>query len=66
MSRQKPCRFTTAEINRILKVLPLSERRLVAKLEHYAETDIETLCKEDKEQRDAATARRLKNNLTRN
>ena len=59
MATNKPCRFKTAEINKLIKHLPATEKRLLVKLKHYAKTTVEQLCKEDKLQREAATARRV-------
>ena len=60
MSRNKPCRFTTSELNVLLENLPETERRLLVKLEHYASASIKVLYDEDVAQRIAATKRRAK------
>jgi hypothetical protein len=64
MARNKPCRFTTAELVVLLEHLPDTERRLIVKLNHYAKSTIKKLCEEDKEQRTAASKRRINNLAT--
>jgi len=66
MATNKPCRFSTTELKKLLKNLPETERRLLVKLEHYIKSPIKELYEEDKLQRIAAADRRDKKSIQTN